>query len=115
MKNRSVGALIQIFSHQTSLSPVTGLKRCDLQKQLNAEPYGPNLADVEKQIAAHNILHQAIEAYSGQLTPGTTSSQVHVQVQQHMRALFRAARRINHLSSSSSFIGGVRRPQRQIC
>lgn len=89
MKNRSVGASIQIFSRQTSSSPlkVTGLKCCDLQKQLNAETYGPNLADVEKQIAAHNILHQAIEAYSGQLTPSTTSSQVHVQVQQHVCTL----------------------------
>ncbi|XP_044038320.1 envoplakin-like [Siniperca chuatsi] len=44
-------------------------------KKLNSEVYGPNLPDVEKQIAAHNILHQAIEAYSAQLNPSTTSSQ----------------------------------------
>lgn len=47
-----------------------------LQKQLNAGQYGPGLADIEKQIAAHNILHQAIEAYDGQLTLATAPSQV---------------------------------------
>lgn len=50
-----------------------------MQKQLNAVPYGPSLADVEKQIAAHNIQHQAIEAYSSQLSPSTTASQVREQ------------------------------------
>ncbi|XP_041812283.1 envoplakin-like [Chelmon rostratus] len=44
-------------------------------KQLNAGAYGPNLADVEKQIAAHNIVHQSIEAYGAQLQPSTTTSQ----------------------------------------
>uniref|UniRef100_A0A3Q3N8D0 Envoplakin-like n=1 Tax=Labrus bergylta TaxID=56723 RepID=A0A3Q3N8D0_9LABR len=39
------------------------------QKQLNAEPYGPKLSDVEKQIAAHNILNRSIEDYSSQLQP----------------------------------------------
>uniref|UniRef100_A0A3Q1ECZ4 Envoplakin-like n=1 Tax=Acanthochromis polyacanthus TaxID=80966 RepID=A0A3Q1ECZ4_9TELE len=43
-------------------------------KQLKSEAYGPNLSDVEKQIAAHNILHQAIEAYSSQLQPNNTTS-----------------------------------------
>lgn len=52
---------------------------CDLQKQLNAEAYGPKRTDVEKQIAAHNILHQEIEAYNAQLQPGTTISQVTAQ------------------------------------
>lgn len=47
-----------------------------LQRRLDAEGYGPSLSDMEKQIAAHNILHQEIEAYSEQLTPSTTSSQV---------------------------------------
>ncbi|XP_061567168.1 envoplakin-like [Cololabis saira] len=37
-------------------------------------PYGPNLSDVEKQIAAHNIHHQEVEAYSDQLQPSTVSS-----------------------------------------
>ncbi|XP_028829057.1 envoplakin a [Denticeps clupeoides] len=44
------------------------------QRQLNTEEFGPTLADVEKQIAAHNILHKEIEAYNSQMSPGTTSS-----------------------------------------
>uniref|UniRef100_UPI001CD8A17C envoplakin-like n=1 Tax=Solea senegalensis TaxID=28829 RepID=UPI001CD8A17C len=44
-------------------------------KQLDTEAYGPKLSDVEKQIAAHNILHQEIEAYNAQLQPGSTTSQ----------------------------------------
>ncbi|XP_037331273.2 envoplakin [Pungitius pungitius] len=46
----------------------------DKLKRLKADRYGPSLTDVEKQIAAHNILHQEIEAYSAQLQPSTTSS-----------------------------------------
>ncbi|XP_076871991.1 envoplakin a [Brachyhypopomus gauderio] len=44
------------------------------QKEVNSEAYGPTLADLEKQIAAHNILHKEIEAYNTQLSPGSTSS-----------------------------------------
>ncbi|XP_031726665.1 envoplakin-like [Anarrhichthys ocellatus] len=43
-------------------------------KQLKGDGYGPNLTDVEKQIAEHNIQHQEIEAYSAQLQPSTTDS-----------------------------------------
>ncbi|XP_028310611.1 envoplakin [Gouania willdenowi] len=43
-------------------------------KQLKTEDYGPKLSDVEKQIAAHNILHQEIQAYNEQLQPSTTTS-----------------------------------------
>lgn len=50
------------------------------QKQLNEESFGPNLADVEKQIAAHNILHQAIQFYSTQLTPDSIASSVRARV-----------------------------------
>lgn len=53
---------------------------CHLQKQLDVEPFGPNLADVEKQIAAHNILHQAIQSYNAQLTPDSITSQVLVYI-----------------------------------
>ncbi|MEQ2262327.1 hypothetical protein XENORESO_006806, partial [Xenotaenia resolanae] len=48
-----------------------------LQEKLShimGEKYGPNLYDVEKQIAEHNILHQQIEAYSSQLQPSSTTS-----------------------------------------
>ncbi|XP_029006466.1 envoplakin a [Betta splendens] len=37
-------------------------------KQLDVEEFGPTMEDLKKQIAAHNILHQEIEAYSSQLT-----------------------------------------------
>lgn len=53
---------------------------CHLQKHLDVEPFGPNLAEVEKQIAAHNILHQAIQSYSAQLTPDSVTSQVLVYI-----------------------------------
>ncbi|XP_054891427.1 envoplakin-like [Poeciliopsis prolifica] len=48
-----------------------------LQEKLGhvlGEEYGPNLYDVEKQIAEHNILHQEIEAFSGQLQPSSAAS-----------------------------------------
>ncbi|XP_041735464.1 envoplakin-like [Coregonus clupeaformis] len=44
------------------------------QKQISAEGYGPNLSDVEKQIASHNILHQEIEAYGSQMKSSSTGS-----------------------------------------
>ncbi|XP_038845213.1 envoplakin-like [Salvelinus namaycush] len=44
------------------------------QKQIRAERYGPNLSDVEKQIASHNILHQEIEAYGSQMNRSSTGS-----------------------------------------
>ncbi|KAM3863826.1 envoplakin [Diretmus argenteus] len=44
-------------------------------KELKTKEYGPNLSDVEKQIAAHNILHQEIEAYKDQIDPSSTASQ----------------------------------------
>lgn len=50
------------------------------QKQVDMEAFGPNLADVEKQIAAHNILHQAIQSYGTQLTPDSIASSVRLHV-----------------------------------
>ncbi|KAM7394027.1 hypothetical protein PAMP_020854 [Pampus punctatissimus] len=50
--------------------PVFNLK----QKQVSAEEYGPTMADLEKQIAAHNILHKEIEAYSPQLCVSSAGS-----------------------------------------
>ncbi|XP_072298537.1 envoplakin-like [Eucyclogobius newberryi] len=44
-------------------------------RQLDTQELGPNLSDVEKQMAAHSILHQEIEAYSAQLQPGSALSQ----------------------------------------
>uniref|UniRef100_A0A8B9HHT6 Envoplakin b n=1 Tax=Astyanax mexicanus TaxID=7994 RepID=A0A8B9HHT6_ASTMX len=39
----------------------------DKQRLIQGEAYGPTLSDVEKQIAAHNILHKEIEAYRSQI------------------------------------------------
>ncbi|XP_073707638.1 envoplakin a [Garra rufa] len=44
------------------------------QKEASKEEYGPSLADLKKQIAAHNILHKEIESYNNQLSLGSTSS-----------------------------------------
>ncbi|XP_028260646.1 envoplakin a [Parambassis ranga] len=44
------------------------------QKQVNVEEYGPTLADLEKQLAAHNILHKEIEAYNSQLCVSSAGS-----------------------------------------
>ncbi|XP_023119453.1 envoplakin a [Amphiprion ocellaris] len=46
----------------------------DKQKKVNAEEYGPTMADLKKQIAAHNILHKEIEAYNSQLCVSSAGS-----------------------------------------
>ncbi|KAM9393400.1 envoplakin-like isoform 2-T2 [Pholidichthys leucotaenia] len=61
----------EVYDHVLGLKPKLSLMPLleEKLKQLKAEPYGPKLSDVEKQTAAHNILHQEIEAYSQQLQP----------------------------------------------
>nr|XP_057905968.1 envoplakin-like [Doryrhamphus excisus] len=73
----------------------------DKQRRVDTEGYGRSLADVEKHIAAHNILHQEIEAYSGQLTPDTTSSQGQYAILKgkHDKLLESSRRRRKHLAS----------------
>ncbi|XP_029293558.1 envoplakin a [Cottoperca gobio] len=44
------------------------------QKLVNAEEYGPTIADLEKQLAAHNILHKEVEAYNSQLCVSSAGS-----------------------------------------
>ncbi|XP_071383533.1 envoplakin a [Centroberyx affinis] len=44
------------------------------QKEVNTEEYGPTMDDLKKQIAAHNILHKEIEAYSSQLNVSSAGS-----------------------------------------
>ncbi|XP_034747808.1 envoplakin a [Etheostoma cragini] len=44
------------------------------QKMVNVEEYGPTMADLEKQVAAHNILHKEIEAYNSQLCVSSAGS-----------------------------------------
>lgn len=44
------------------------------QKQVNSEDYGPTMADLEKQVAAHNILHKEVETYKSQLCISSAGS-----------------------------------------
>ncbi|CDQ73834.1 unnamed protein product [Oncorhynchus mykiss] len=46
------------------------------QREVNTEEYGPTMADLKKQIAAHNILHKEIETYSSQLSTSSTGTKV---------------------------------------
>lgn len=46
------------------------------QREVNTEDYGPTMVDLKKQIAAHNLLHKEIEAYSSQLSASSTSTKV---------------------------------------
>lgn len=47
-----------------------------VQKQVNTEEYGPTMADLERQIATHNILHKEIETYNSQLCVSSAGSKV---------------------------------------
>ncbi|KAM4530655.1 envoplakin-like [Odontesthes bonariensis] len=69
--------------------------------QLKKEAYGPNLSDVEKQIAEHNILHQEVEAYGDLLQPSTTTSKEQfAALKEKYAELFESSeRRRNHLAS----------------
>ncbi|XP_043090950.1 envoplakin [Puntigrus tetrazona] len=46
----------------------------DKQKLIQGDVYGPTLSDVEKQIAAHNILHKQMEAYRSALENSADNS-----------------------------------------
>ncbi|XP_041672847.1 envoplakin [Cheilinus undulatus] len=70
------------------------------QKQVDTEPYGPKLADVEKQIAEQSILHQKIEAYSSQLQPSTTTKDQYPALKEKYAKLFESSqKRKNNLAS----------------
>ncbi|XP_051905904.1 envoplakin [Hippocampus zosterae] len=81
------------------------------QRRLDAEGYGPSLSDIEKQIAAHNILHQEIEAYSEQLTPSTTSSQgQYASLKEKYNQLLETSRkRRKHLASLYDYMQSCRK------
>ncbi|XP_054464216.1 envoplakin [Anoplopoma fimbria] len=75
-------------------------------KQLKADAYGPNLTDVEKQIAAHNILHQEIKAYSDQLQSSTTSSKYASLKEKNAELYESSQKRGNHLASLYEYVQG---------
>ncbi|KAF7220666.1 envoplakin [Nothobranchius furzeri] len=71
------------------------------QNQLSPETYGPKLSDVEKQIAAHNLLHKEIEAYNTQLQSGTPTSKEDFAAlkRKYAELLESSRRRSNNLAS----------------
>ncbi|XP_054459877.1 envoplakin a [Anoplopoma fimbria] len=44
------------------------------QKLVNVEEFGPTMADLEKQVATHNILHKEVESYNSQLCVSSAGS-----------------------------------------
>ncbi|XP_073350769.1 envoplakin [Pagrus major] len=95
----------ELYNQKLGLEPTQKISWGPLldekQKQINSEAYGPKLTDVEKQIAAHNILHQAIEAYDTQLQPSTTTSQEKYDAlrAKYAKLLESSKQRRNHLAS----------------
>ncbi|XP_074553494.1 envoplakin [Halichoeres trimaculatus] len=94
----------ELYDRKQSLEPKPRINWGPLldekQKLVNSEPYGPKLSDVEKQIAEHNILHQAIEAYSSQLQPGTTPKDQYPALKEKYANLYESSQeRKNNLAS----------------
>ncbi|XP_032418372.1 envoplakin-like [Xiphophorus hellerii] len=78
------------------------------QKELNGEEYGPNMADLEKQIAAHSILHKEIKAYSSQLCVSSAGSEEKYAVfkKQHNNLLDDSKWRHHYLNSLYEYMQG---------
>ncbi|CAJ1075760.1 envoplakin [Xyrichtys novacula] len=94
----------RLYERKPSLEPTPRINwgpfLDDQQRQLNEEPYGPKLSDVEKQIAEHNILHESIEAYSSQLQPSTTSKDQYPALKEKYANLYESSQeRKNNLAS----------------
>ncbi|KAI5087428.1 envoplakin [Silurus meridionalis] len=66
------------------------------RKQIQNEEYGPNLSDLEKQIASHNILHKELEAFQSQLDSEDLN--------QYTRLMEDSLKRKNNLSSLYDYI-----------
>ncbi|XP_077357173.1 envoplakin-like [Festucalex cinctus] len=83
----------------------------DKQRRLDTEGYSLRLSDVEKQIAAHNILHKEIEAYSEQLTPSSTSSQGQYAAlkEKYNKLLESSRKRRTHLASLYEYMQSCRK------
>ncbi|XP_070837780.1 envoplakin [Chaetodon trifascialis] len=95
----------QLYNQKLNLEPTQKIDWGPLLdeklKQLTEGAYGTNLADVEKQIAAHNILHQSIEAYNAQLQPSTTTSEEQYAAlkEKYAKVFESSQRRRSHLAS----------------
>ncbi|XP_056608310.1 envoplakin [Triplophysa dalaica] len=89
---------------ELSLSPSVDWSKLlsDKQKFVLGERYGPSLSDVEKQTAAHNILHKEIEAYRLALQSSDDNSPA---LQRQYDSLLEASgKRKKHLSSLYDFL-----------
>ncbi|XP_063052355.1 envoplakin a isoform X2 [Engraulis encrasicolus] len=86
------------------------------QKQVNNEVFGPSLADVEKQIASHNILHKEIETYNSQMSPGTTSSKEEYAdiKKQYTNLLDNSKWRRHYLSSLYDYMHGCKKEMKYL-
>ncbi|XP_072531240.1 envoplakin [Salminus brasiliensis] len=72
----------------------------DKQRLIQGDDYGPTQSDVEKQIAAHNILHKEIETYRSQVDSADLSSVK----RQYTKLLEDSLSRKRHLSSLYDYI-----------
>ncbi|XP_077412972.1 envoplakin-like [Vanacampus margaritifer] len=105
----------ELYDQVQDLVPVSridwGSALDDKQRRLDTEGYGRSLSDVEKQIAAHNILHKEIEAYSEQLTPSSTSSQGQYAAhkEKYDKLLESSRKRRTHLASLYEYMQSCRK------
>ncbi|XP_049425847.1 envoplakin a [Epinephelus fuscoguttatus] len=78
------------------------------QKSVNSEEYGPSMAELEKQVAAHNILHKEIEAYNSQLCVSSAGSkdQYVALKKQYNNLLENSKWRRHYLNSLYEFVHG---------
>ncbi|TKS68814.1 Envoplakin 210 kDa cornified envelope precursor protein [Collichthys lucidus] len=78
------------------------------QKEVNVEDYGPTMADLEKQIAAHNLTHKEIEAYNSQLCVSSAGSkeQYTVLKKQYNNLLDNSKWRRHYLNSLYEYMQG---------
>ncbi|TMS22790.1 Envoplakin [Larimichthys crocea] len=78
------------------------------QKEVNVEDYGPSMADLEKQIAAHNLTHKEIEAYNSQLCVSSAGSkeQYTVLKKQYNNLLDNSKWRRHYLNSLYEYMQG---------
>lgn len=85
------------------------------QKQVNSEEFGPTLADLEKQIAAHNIEHKEIEAYNSQLCVSSAGGKVTGAPAQSLSpAVGRLVLQAAHNVWFSHFAGRIHSPEKAV-
>ncbi|CAL8333578.1 unnamed protein product [Merluccius merluccius] len=81
------------------------------QKEVNVEAFGPTMADLEKQIASHNILHKELEAYNSQLSPGSVGNKEQYTAikKQYNNLLDNSKWRRHYLNSLHEYMQGCNR------